>query len=380
MFAPSRAVQRIAAQSQRPATRPGPEVISLATGDPDFSTPDFIQRALVSAIESGYTHYVENQGDHELRQAIVDQLERVSGRQYSIDQVVVTHGASGALSSAILATINPGDRVLLPEPTYSLYADLVQLAGGDPVYVRQTPDFHLDLDVLESMADKARMIVLCHPCNPTGVVYRREELQALAHLAERYGLLILCDEAYDHIVFDGTEFVSSLQVPELSDHLLYCQTFSKTYAMTGWRIGYLVAPSAVAAASARIHRTFASAMNAAVQRAALAALTTPSDFPERMRLEYQARRELVPEFLAGTPGITVTSPDGTFYSFIHYDSEIPSTQVAAAAIKHGVAIRAGSEYGPSGEHYVRIAFSSERQQLAEGLLRLRSLFTSLADQ
>ena len=150
--------------------------------------------------------------------------------------------------------------------------------------------------------------------------------------------------------------------------------------MTGWRIGYLVAPSAIAAAAARIHRTFASAMNAAVQRAALAALTTPNDFPEQMRREYQVRREMVPEFLAGTPGITVNPTDGTFYSFIRYEQEIPSTQVAAAAIEQGVAIRAGSEYGPGGEHNVRIAFSSERQQLTEGLLRLRTLFTTLANR
>jgi aspartate aminotransferase len=379
MFAPSQAVQRIAAQSQRPARRPGPDVISLATGDPDFATPEHIEQALVEAIQGGYTHYVENQGDPDLRQVIAHQISARSGHVYATDQVVVTHGASGGLAAAILATINPGDRVVLPEPTYSLYADLVQLAGGSPVYVSQTPDFHLELEALEAEAAAARMIILCHPCNPTGVVYRREELVALARLAEQHDLLILCDEAYDHIVFDGTEFISSLEIPQLRDHLIYCQTFSKTYAMTGWRIGYLVAPPSVAAASARIHRTFCGALNAAVQRAALAALTIPSDFPERVRLEYQARRELVSELLAGAPGITCVPPDGTFYSFIRYESDKQPVQVVELARGYGVAIRAGTEYGPSGDHHVRIAFSSERQQLTEGLLRLRSVFTTLSN-
>lgn len=380
MFTPSRAVQRLAARSQRPALRPGPEVISLASGDPDFPTPDHIRQALIDAIHGGYTHYVDNQGDPELRHAIAQQVSRIAGYDFAPDQVVVTHGGSGALAAAILSTVDPGDRVLLPEPTYSLYADLVELAGGVPIYVPQTSDFHLDLDQLAVEAAGARLIVLCHPCNPTGVVYRSDELAALAEIAERENLLVLCDEAYDHIVFDEAAFTSSLTIPGLRDRLIYCQTFSKTYAMTGWRIGYLVAPLPVASAAARIHRTVNGAMNGAVQRAALAALTIQSDWPERMRQEYQARRELVLEMLAGAPGIAWTPPDGTFYAFIRYAGSASPRQVVAAALERGVAIRPGTEYGPSGNNYVRIAFSTERQQLMEALLRLRSLFSVLAER
>ncbi len=377
MFMPSAAVQRIVAQSQRPAARPGPGSISLASGDPDFPTPDYIRRALIEAIDGGYTHYVDNQGDPQLRQALAQQAATASGHAVEPEQIVVTHGGSAALSAALLATINPGERVLLPEPTYSLYADLVQLVGAEPVFVASTADFHLDLAAIDAAADGARMLILCHPCNPTGVVYRRDELEALGRIAARHDLLVLSDEAYDHIVFDDVPFVSTLAIADLRDRLIYCQTFSKTYAMTGWRVGYLLAPAPIATTAARMHRTVNGPMNAAVQRAALAAVTTATDWPERMRREYQARRELVFELLAGCPGVASAPPEGTFYAFVRYDADLPARDVVAAAMARGVAIRGGTEYGPSGEHHIRIAFSSSRDDLREGLGCLRTLFTEI---
>jgi aspartate aminotransferase len=301
----------------------------------------------------------------------------VRGHAVEPAQVVVTHGGSAALTAALLATINPGERVLLPEPTYSLYADLVQLAGAQPVFVRSTDDFHLDLDAIDAAASGAKMIVLCHPCNPTGVVFRRDELEGLGRIAARHDLLVLSDEAYDHIVFDDRPFVSTLAIDELRDRLIYCQTFSKTYAMTGWRVGYLIAPPPVASAAARMHRTVNGTMNAAVQRAAFVAVTTETDWPERMRLEYQARRELVYELLAGCPGVEGNAPEGTFYAFVRYAGDAPAQDVVAAAMARGVAIRGGTEYGPSGQNHIRIAFSSSRADLQEGVRRLRSLFTEI---
>lgn len=376
MFTPSDAVQRIVAHSQRPSARPGPDVISLASGDPDFETPEHIRRALAEAIEAGHTHYGHFQGDAELRNALSDRI----GHSFSANDVVITHGASGALAATILATVNPGDRVLLPEPTYSLYSDLIRLAAAEPVYIRQLDDFHLDLDALRGAAMGAKMLILCHPCNPTGVVYRREELEAVSNLAAEHDLLVLADEAYDHIVYDGVDFTSTLEIDELRDRLIYCQTFSKTYAMTGWRLGYIAAPTAIATAIATVHRSLNGPMNTALQRAALAAVTVQSDWPERMLAEYEARRELVYELLAGVPGIETRPPEGTFYAFVRYASDISSLEVAAAALERGVAVRAGSEYGPSGEGHIRIAFSTDRYRLREGMLQLRSLLLSLADQ
>ncbi len=379
MFEPSLAVQRIEATSQRPSRRPGPGVISLASGDPDFQTPDYIRQALIDAISTGYTHYADGQGDAELRAALATNATVIAGAEIRPQQVLVTHGGSAALTSAIVGTVNPGERVLIPEPTYSLYADLTRMIGAEPVFIPQTADFHLDLVAIEEEAAKgAALLVVCHPCNPTGVIYENEELRSLGQLAEKYDFRVLSDEAYDHIVFSGHSFTSTLAIEELRDRLIYCQTFSKTYAMTGWRVGYLIAPLAITSAASRIHRTLVGPMNSAVQRAALAAITTESDWPERMRAEYEERRGLVMNLMADVPGVTIRPPDGAFYAFIKYDGDTPPLRVIESAYDMGVAVRAGTEYGPSGDGYVRVAFATDRENLTEGLLRLRSLLASLS--
>jgi aspartate aminotransferase len=369
----SAAAARIATHSQRPATRPGPDIIALSSGDPDFETPAHIREALIAAIESGYTHYVDNQGDPELRAALAEQVACHAGRPVGASEILVAHGASGAISAAFLATVDPGDRVVLPEPTYSVYADVLHLIGAEPVFVPTDREFHLDFERLEQACIGAQMIVICNPCNPTGVVYRRDEMEQLAELANRHDLLVFSDEAYERLVFDGVEFTSSLAVPALQDRLIYCASLSKTYAMTGWRVGYLAGPPAIIRESARMHRTINSSLNAAVQRAALAAVTTPSDWPERMRQEYQARRALVVETLRNSPGFALAPPDGAFYAFIRNPSGLTSQQMVEAALEYGVAVRAGSEYGPSGEGYFRITFATGREALTEGLHRLRRI-------
>jgi len=374
VFEPSLAVQRIVANSERPSRRPGPGVISLGSGDPDFETPEYIRQALVDAVAAGYTHYSDGQGDPELRAALAAIASQQAGSVITPEQVLVTHGGSAALTGAIVGVVNPGERVLIPEPTYSLYADLTRMIGADPVFIPQTVDFHLDLDAIEAEAAKgAKLLVLCHPCNPTGVIYRDDELQALGRMAQKHDFFVLADEAYDHIVFGGHPFTSTLAIEELRSRLIYCQTFSKTYAMTGWRIGYLVAPGPVTSAAARIHRTLIGPMNSALQRAALAAVTISSDWPERMRVEYEARRELVMELMADVPGVSIRPPDGAFYAFIRYEGNTPPTEVVSAALDSGVAIRGGTEYGPTGAGYVRVAFATDRKNLTEGLLRLRSV-------
>ena len=216
------------------AVRALPEgTIRLDNGDPDFNTPAAIREACAAALTAGLVHYAHPQGDPELRSALAKIVSSRAGRTFTAEQVLVTHGASGALASVILALVDQGDRVLLPEPTYSLYADLVAMAGGTPVFVATRDDFHLDPDRLEEAAAGARLLILCTPSNPTGAVYGRDELEAVAGIAARYGLVVVSDEAYDHIVYEPTRFVSMLQVPELAERLVYVQTFSKTYAMTG---------------------------------------------------------------------------------------------------------------------------------------------------
>ncbi len=230
----------------------------------------------------------------------------------------------------------------------------------------------------ERKLHRPKLVVLCHPNNPTGVVYRRDELEMLAEIAETHDLLVLADEAYDHIVYPGVEFVSTLSIPGLRSRLLYCQTFAKTYAMTGWRIGFLAAPPQIAAAVSRAHRTFNGTMNAAVQRAALVALTHESDGPEERCAEFNRRRQYAVERLNTIDGISVYSPDGTFYLFVQSLTGLTSDEMVAGAAEFGVAIRGGNEYGPNGEGYIRIAFSSSPADIEHGLDRLALMFPALA--
>lgn len=354
-------------------------MISLASGDPDFDTPIEIRHALSSAIEAGITHYGQQRGDPELRRWLASDISAHAAPRYNESNVVITHGASAGLAAVFLATVNAADRVLIPEPTYSLYADQVRIAGGRPVEIPATRDMHLDLAALEAVADGARMVVLCHPCNPTGVVYRPEELARVAEIAKRHDLLVLFDEAYNSIVFDGVRFVSSISVDALRDRLIHVQTFSKKYAMTGWRLGYVVCGNVeLADAIGRIHYALNGTINSAVQRAALAAREVPARWLERTRSEYQDRWKLAADALSGTPGVTITRGGGTFYLFLRYSAAASSVHVTRLAQDGGVAVRAGREFGPGGEGHLRISCATGPERLKEGIARLRRVLTELA--
>lgn len=370
---PSGTATRVATGTLRPATRPGPEVSRLHVGDPDFATPRFIVEAMIEALNAGYTHYAQPQGDPDLRAALAEDLTGRSAMPYATKQVIITAGGSPAINAAVLATVDAGDRVVIPEPSYSLYGDAVRMAGGQPVFVPPGPDLHLDLERLERTVAGARMIILCHPCNPTGVVLRHDELEAVAAIADRHDLLVLSDEAYDHITYEAA-FVSALRVEPLVRRLIYCQTFSKTFAMTGWRIGYVAAPAQIASAVGLINRTFNGAVNAAVQRGALAAVTTSTTWPAERRHDYRRRRDLVVAALARMPGIEVRPPEGTFYAFARHPMRLSSAEVVRRALDHRVGLRAGSEFGESGEGYIRVAFCVSDEDLKVGLDRLKCFF------
>lgn len=377
-FTPSLAVRRIQEGSQRPTNRPGPGVISLALGEPDFDTPAPVTEAAVAALRGGYTHYIDFSGDPELREALAATVSRTAGDTYAADQIFVTHGGTAGITSAVLAVANAGDRVVIPDPNYSLYADAAYMAGAVPVFVPTLPDYHLDLDRLENAMRGARLLVICNPCNPTGAVYRREELERVAQLAERNNVLILADEAYCEIVYDGREFVSLLQLPALRSRVIYCQTFSKTFAMTGWRSGYLAGPREIIKAIGFINRTFNGAPNAAVQRAALAATRIGPSLAGPMCAEYTKRRTLMVEHAKGIEGLHVAAPEGTFYLFARYDLEIPARELAQRLIEGGIAVRAGSEYGPSGERHIRFSFATSPENITGALARVRKVFEVLA--
>ena len=338
-------------------------------GEPDFDTPQVIIDAAVEALNGGWTHYGDVNGDPELRQRIADLVSGESGRPVSPRSVLVTHGGAAAITASILATVNPGDRVAIPEPTYSLYPDAVRLAGGQPVFVPTRTDNQLNVPALLAAAEGARLITLCNPVNPTGAVFSHASLEELAAGLQGTDTLVLADEAYAHLVYDEG-FVSSLAISALQERLIYCQTLSKTYAMTGWRIGYAVAHEEIIKAISAVHRTMNSSVNAAGQRASLKALQLGPGISSDMLEAYRERRDYVLDRLKNIPGVEFTEPTGAFYAFFRYPQALPSTEMLERFKDYGVVLRAGSEYGPSGEGHLRLSFATDLATLKTALDRI----------
>jgi aspartate aminotransferase len=369
---PSAAIKRVMMTERAGASAPpGPGVIRMQQGDPDFATPHYIVEALADAVEAGYTRYPPYQGDADLRTVIADQLTKRTGKAWTGNDVVITNGGTGAIFASMTAFLDPGDQVLIPDPNYSLYGDVALAIGAEAAFVEQTPDFHLDIDKLKAAAGpRAKMVILCNPCNPTGVVLHRAEIEALAEWCVERDLLILADEAYDHLVYDGRQHVSALDLPGIEDRVLYCQTLSKTFAMTGWRIGYVAARDGMAGACMLAHKTSGGWVNWAVQRAGIVALTTQSDATAKMVEEYAARRLLLDEILRDADGLSWRKPEGTFYAFVKYTADLTSKEMTAFLDQRGLAARSGTEFGPAGEGYIRLSFVSDRESIREGAKRL----------
>jgi aspartate aminotransferase len=376
-FESSAVVKRIAAVSLRPSFTYGPGVISLAMGEPDFETPASIVDAAVDALRAGHTRYTNPLGDVDLRAALAGVTSRTAGAPYGGDQILITHGSTAGLAAAILAVVNPGDRVVIPEPSYSLYADVVALAGGVPVFVPQRPDFHLDFAALADALPGARLLILCTPGNPTGAVYGADEWARIAQLVGPTPAYVLCDEAYYSLMYDGRPFVSGLTIGPLRERFIYAQTFSKAYAMTGWRLGYLAGPGAVIAAAGVIHRAFNGTNNAFVQRAALVAVNEGAPHAAAWLEQFARRRAFALERLRAIDGISAAAPEGGFYIFARYAAPVPSAELATLMLAGGVAVRAGREYGPSGEGHFRISFATSIENLATGLDRIEAVLATL---
>lgn len=365
-------VERLAAGSRRPATLGvvPPGAVSLAMGEPFAETPQSVVEAAIRSVSEGRTKYAPLTGLPALRGAMAAHLTHRSATRVTADQVVLTHGASAGLAATILAVVNPGDTVLLPEPTYSLYADHVAMAGGRVGWVANHPDGRLDLDALADRMGEAALVVLCNPSNPTGRIVPRGDMEALNALANQHDTLLLCDEAYSEIVFDGLDFFSSLQLTESTDNIICCGTFSKSYAMTGWRLGYVAASPMLADRINRVHRTINGALNTFVQDAGIAALDLPSESLVEMSMAYQRRRDMVMDALSDLPFLAIAKPEGAFYAFPRVECSYSSQELTdLLATRGGVLVRAGCEYGPSGEGHIRLSFATDTATLDEGLAR-----------
>jgi aspartate aminotransferase len=370
LYRASKAIQRVSAASQRPTGAATPSgAVSLSMGEPDFETPRPIVEAAVDALSQGWTHYGDLNGDPELRTLIAQEVSKTSGRNVDPATVLVSHGGAAAITATILATVNPGEKVVIPEPTYSLYPDAVRLAGGIPVFVPTGADNQLDVPAVLAAARDARLVTFCNPVNPTGAVFSSQSLEELARGLEGTDTLVLADEAYAHLVYDDS-FVSTLGIPALQERLIYCQTLSKTYAMTGWRVGYVVAPAEIAEPIRAVHRTMNSSINATVQRAAVKALQLGPGISADMQAAYRTRRDYIVERLKDIPGVEFTEPAGAFYAFFRYPQDLPAVKMLERCKEFGVVLRAGSEYGPTGEGHLRLSFAADLDTLKTALDRI----------
>lgn len=365
--------------------RQGRSVISLSAGEPDFKTPKHICDAAIRAIEEGHHGYTVNTGTPELREAIVEKLRRDNQLEYRPEQIVVSNGAKQSIGFTLFATVDPGDEVIIPAPYWVSYPEMVKLADGTPVIVKTSieNDFKLKPEELEkALTERTKALILCSPSNPTGSMYSREELEGLAEVLRAHpDVLILSDEIYEYIVFDG-EHQSILQAaPDLKERTVVVNGFSKGFAMTGWRLGYIAGPDSIVQAVAKIQSQETSAPSTISQKAGEAAYRGSLDDVIRMREAFRKRRDYIVGALREIPGLRCFVPAGAFYVFPDCSSYFgkrtadgqlieTSTDLCIYLLEHhGVAAVPGDAFGePTG---FRISYASSMEQLQEAIRRLK---------
>ena len=354
----------------------GRDIIHLQIGEPDFDTPANIREAAKRALDEGATHYAPYPGIPALREAIAEDATARKGFPVDPSQVFVTVGGKGVMLYAILGIVDPGDEVLVPDPGYPIYESLTRFVGGTPVAVpiRQELDFRIDLDELRSLvAPRTRMLVINSPANPTGGVLTRADLEAIAEMAIRHDLVVLSDEIYGRILYDGEEHVSIASLPGMAERTIVLDGFSKTFAMTGWRLGYAIVPPSLIPTYGQLVINTISCAPTFAQIGAVEAIRGPQEPMAVMVEEFRARRDLVVAGLNDIPGIECLSPKGAFYVFPHVagtgltGKELADRLLAEA----GVCVLAGTAFGGIGVDHVRISYANSRENLTKALGRIR---------
>lgn len=297
----------------------GVDVISFGVGEPDFNTPDHIKAAGIKAIETNFTRYAPVDGIPDLKAAVADKFRRDNNLSYELDQIVINSGGKHTLYNLAQVLFNPGDQVIIPAPYWVSYPPIVQLAGAEPVIVStaQSNGFKMTAaELAEAITPRTRAIIINSPSNPTGGVYTRDDLAALAELVVKYRLLVISDDIYEKILFDGQEFCNMANLsPELKDLTIIAHGLAKTYAMTGWRIGYMAGPKEVAKAVAKLQSQSTTHPDTIAQKAGVAALNGPQDSVATMLAAFDERRRFLVKFLNDIPGVTCNNPGGAFYVF-----------------------------------------------------------------
>jgi aspartate aminotransferase len=369
----------------------GVDVISFGVGEPDFRTPAHICEAAKKAIDDGYHGYTPADGLPELKQAVADKFKRDNGLDYGLDQIIVNVGGKHSSYLLMQALVEPGDEVIVPAPYWVSYPPMVILAGGAPVEVPtlEADDFKLRLgDVEKAITPKTKAIFINSPSNPTGSVYSAEELRPIAELCARRGVIIISDEIYEPILFDGRKFVSTASLgPEIMAQTVTLNGVSKAYAMTGWRIGYMAGPAPIIKACNKIQSQSTSNPTAIAQKAAVAALNGPQDAVETMRAEFERRRDYIMGRLAAMPGVSCPRPGGAFYVFPNlsayygkkWGDKVITGSVALSEYlldEAHIATVPGAAFGE--DACVRFSFATSQELIAQGMDRLAQGLAKLA--
>jgi aminotransferase len=352
------------------------DVISLTIGEPDFTTPEPITRAAIESLEAGETHYTANGGMVELRKLIADDLQKRQHVAYDPrGELIITVGASEALDATLRAVCNPGDEVIYHEPCFVAYAPCIQLAGGVPVPVAttQATDFRLTAEMVEAaITPRTRAIFLGYPNNPTGAVLDRDQLQAIGAVAERHDLLVISDEIYEQLVYGEHRHAAFSSLPGMRERTVLISGFSKSYAMTGWRIGYVAAPAAVMAGIAKVHQYGIMCAPTAAQHAAIEALRSGAPYVAQMRAEYDRRRRLMTDRL-NRMGLLCFEPQGAFYCFPNVTAATgldDETFARELLTEERVAVVPGSAFGASGAGHVRMCYATAYEEIVEAMDRM----------
>jgi len=366
----------------------GRPVISYAAGEPDFPTPEHVVEAAVRAATDPKNHrYTPAVGLPELREAIAEKTKRDSGLDVPISQIVVTNGGKQAVYQAFAVLLNPGDEVLVPTPYWTTYPEAIALAGGKQVDVFAGADqnYLVTVDQLEAArTERTKVLLFVSPSNPTGSVYSTEQTKAIGEWADKHGLWVITDEIYQNLTYDGVRAVSIVDaVPALADRTILVNGVAKTYAMTGWRLGWMVGPADAIKGAANLQSHLTSNVNNIAQRAAIAALTGPQDCVDEMRAAFDRRRKVIVAELNKIQGINCPTPEGAFYVYPdvtgllgrEWDGVTPTTSLELADLildKAEVAAVPGEAFGPSG--FLRFSYALGDDALLEGIQRLQKLF------
>lgn len=360
----------------------GKEIISLGIGEPDFDTPSHIIEAMHEAAKSGKTHYTPNKGIPELRQAICDKLRKDNELDYSQDDIICTVGVSEGVYLAMSAFLNPGDEVLVPDPAWLNYRHVATLNHIKAAYYHLTSENHFQIDLNElkgKINSHTKMLILLNPSNPTGAVLGRDILERIATITRDHNLLVISDEIYEKLIYDGKPYCSIAALPGMRERTIVLNGFSKAYAMTGWRLGYVAAPASLIGPMSKVHSYLVTSASSMVQWGGVAALKGSQKPLEIMVEEFKTRRDYVFKEINSIHGLSSMKPEGAFYLFVdvtgtHMDAETFASYLLDTA---GVAVVPGTAFGEQATHEIRLSYATSMENLEKAMARIRNACNNL---